>query len=157
MPETELIQIMRPNLFLTIDFAAVRAATKAARRFTSITLSKSSSLMRISKLSRVMPALFTRIPIPPCSEDKDSSVSVNLGVSVISTHFVITEKPASLTTVSSSVSGVYVEAGDDAALLEQLKNNCAAYSSGGTCYNSKSFFGHLLALLVIGNWLLVNW
>ena len=93
-----------PNLFLIMDLAAARIPTKAARRLTANTLSNSSSVIRISRLSRVMPALFTRMPIPSCSEASDSSTSVNFSVSVMSTHLVIIVKPASLTAFSRSAS-----------------------------------------------------
>jgi hypothetical protein len=44
---------------------AARVQTKAPRRLTEITLSHSSSVMRSTRLSRVMPALFTRMSSPP--------------------------------------------------------------------------------------------
>jgi len=39
--------------------------------------------------------------------------------------------------------GVYIQPGDDTALLEQFKNNRPAYPSGGAGYNSQSFVRHL--------------
>ena len=67
-PEVDPMFTMRPKRPFIIERAAARQAMKAPRRFTFITASNSSSLIRSASASRVMPALFTRISSRPKSE-----------------------------------------------------------------------------------------
>ena len=56
---------MRPPRCFIIGRIAALVTRNAPRRFRSSTASHSSALMRISRLSRVMPALFTRMSSLP--------------------------------------------------------------------------------------------
>ena len=54
---------MRPQRFFIMPRSTARDRRKAAVRLTAITWSHSSSFMRMKRLSRVMPALLTRMSI----------------------------------------------------------------------------------------------
>src|SRR5687768_9067677 len=58
---------MRPERAFIMPRSTARESTKIERRLAACTSSHSSSFMRASRLSRVMPALFTRIATGPWS------------------------------------------------------------------------------------------
>ena len=58
---------MRPNLALSMPFDARFTTRKAPERFVSMTEVKSSSVIRMSKVSLVMPALATTTSTGPSS------------------------------------------------------------------------------------------
>ena len=57
--------MMRPRRAFIIPRNTSRASWNAGFRLVAMTASQSSSFIRTSRLSRVMPALFTRMPIAP--------------------------------------------------------------------------------------------
>ena len=59
------MKTIRPNRARIIGRAARRATRNAPVRLVAITASQSSSLIRISSVSRVMPALATRTSTGP--------------------------------------------------------------------------------------------
>ena len=69
--------MMRPHRRFIMPRDAARIATNAPRRLASSTASQSSSLMRNRMLSRVRPALFTRMSIAPKSFSTLSTSAVD--------------------------------------------------------------------------------
>src|SRR5213596_3298162 len=67
MPTTLVMLTIRPQRRLIIPRAACLVIRKAPFRFVSSTVLQSSSLIRNNRLSRVVPALFTRMSILPNS------------------------------------------------------------------------------------------
>ena len=65
MPDTDEMNTMRPQRARTIARTDCLATRKAPARLASITAAKSSSDMRSTSLSRVMPALHTTISGAP--------------------------------------------------------------------------------------------
>src|SRR4030081_774782 len=76
MPTMLAMLTMRPQRRLIIPRDAARMARNAPRRLASRTVSQSSSLMRNRMLSRVSPALFTRMSIWPNAFSTDSTSAV---------------------------------------------------------------------------------
>ena len=64
-PEMEAILMMRPARFFMKSAYRALIIKNVPLRFTLSTASKSSGVMRRASLSRVMPALFTRMSTPP--------------------------------------------------------------------------------------------
>jgi len=67
LPTTDVTEMMRPKRAFIIDRAAARINRNAASRLIRMTSSNSSSFMRIRRLSRVTPALLTRMSSLPLS------------------------------------------------------------------------------------------
>jgi hypothetical protein len=65
LPTTEEMLMMRPLLAFIIARSTARLRRNTDLRLVASTSSHSSSDMRASRLSRVIPALFTRIVISP--------------------------------------------------------------------------------------------
>ena len=66
--------MMRPERALIIGRAMARVIQNGPDRFVSMTASHSSSPIRMSRLSRVMPALFTRM----CTDPRPSSAALTI-------------------------------------------------------------------------------
>ena len=69
-PAAEDMLMMRPRLALSIGRAMARVIQNGPDRFVSITASHSSPSMRISRLSRVIPALLTRMSTDPSAVER---------------------------------------------------------------------------------------
>ena len=65
MPTTLVIVTIRPQRAFIIPRSTPRASRKDEVRFTSMTCAHSSSDIRMNRLSRVMPALLTRMSTDP--------------------------------------------------------------------------------------------
>ena len=83
---------MRPNRPRIIGLAAVRHATNAERKLIRRTSSKSSSLIRKIKPSRVMPALLTMMSNRPC-RSAISSIAVARAAPSPTSHDFISQVP----------------------------------------------------------------
>ncbi len=68
--------MIRPHRDATMCRCAARLARKNPRRCTAMTVSQSSSLILNSRLSRVIPALLTKIPSEPSSAATRSTAAV---------------------------------------------------------------------------------
>ena len=95
IPTTLLTLMIRPARRFIIPREAARMVLKAPRRLVSITASQSSSLMRIRRLSRVTPALFTRTSRLPISSSTRFTTAFTASESATSTPYPACPSPGS--------------------------------------------------------------
>ncbi len=91
----EAIETMRPLRFFIMPRRAARARRKGAVRSTSSTAFQSASPMRRASMSRVKPALLTRMSRPPASVSIFSTSAAGAAGSVRSAGAMITRAPPS--------------------------------------------------------------
>src|SRR5260370_29337406 len=82
MPTMDVIAMMRPNRLRIINLVAARARRKVAVKLTLMTSSQSSSRNCTNRLSRVMPALATRISTWPMAFSAEGTSASTSAASV---------------------------------------------------------------------------
>ena len=119
--------MIRPRRLFIIGRAAARVNRNVPRRLMLITASHCSSFMRTMTLSRVMPALLTRMSSVPHSLTTSSTTSPTRSLSVTSQAIGSAVPPAArmAATVSASLSHVDVDAGHLGPRRGQRSGRCS--------------------------------
>ena len=131
-PTTDVMEMMRPERCFIIGRTQARARRKAAVRSVSTTSFQASSFMRITSVSRVMPALLTRTSMRPNSATVSATALAEASPSqTLSTmprplpsssamRAVMRSAPASLVAVPTTVAPAFTKASRMAAPMPRL-------------------------------------